>query len=95
MKSENGRKTSTTRRAGATLLGGLMLATLLFSLGVVEGRSTASRERRAVVAAQVERIAEAARTETQAALPARTRKSDQENGPSRLTGHSELDLQLD
>lgn len=95
MKSENGRKTSTTRRAGATLFGGLMLATLVFSLGVVEGKSAASRERRAAVGAPVERIAETARTEMQTASPGWTRNSDQENAPRRLPGHSEIDLQLD
>jgi hypothetical protein len=86
-ENETGRKRI---GGGAALFGGLMIAALAFSAGAVGARSHRPAESSAV------------RTETAsvgagtyATEPRWVNPADQNNREQKLTGHSELDLQLD
>ncbi len=77
--------------AGATVLGGLMIAALAFSAGVVGARSHRPADPRASEAVVQTRTSEV----EQGVEPLSIRPSDGEATEHRMPGHSELDLQLD
>ncbi len=77
--------------AGATVLGGLMIAALAFSAGVVGARSHRPADQRAS-----EAVVQTTRSEVEQGVePLSIRSSDREATEHRMPGHSELDLQLD
>lgn len=72
----------------AALVGGLIIAALSFSAGVVGARSHKSVERSEVPIVRTT-------TEGRILEPRMIRPSDQANTERRVPGHSECDLQLD
>ena len=77
--------------AGAAVVGGLMIAALAFSAGVVGARSHRPADARASEAVVQKTTPEVG----QGVEPLSITASDRKPNEQRMAGHSELDLQLD